>query len=289
MHYAVRPWPWILVALVALVVYPDLADKEAGYIQAVFDYLPASLRGLMLAGFLAAFMSTVSTNLNWGAAYLVSDLYRRFLRPEATEPQLISASRWATALVAVIASVATFYMDSIAGAWKWLLAAGAGTGGVLILRWFWWRVNAWSEIAAMTAAAAISAALQFGWGYDTDRPVDFAHVMLITVTATTLVWVAVTLLTPPEPASKLESFYRTARPYRLGWGPVAAVAPDVRPQTGAARDLRGWIASCVLVYCALFGSGKLLLAPWTEALPWIAAAVVAGWVVRLCLRGSVEP
>jgi Na+/proline symporter len=284
MHFAVRPWPWILVALVAIVAYPDLQDKEAGYIQAMFDYLPVSLRGLMLAGFLAAFMSTVSTNLNWGAGYIVSDLYRRFLRPKASEAQLISASRWATALIAVLASIATFYMDSIAGAWKWLLAAGAGTGGVLILRWFWWRVNAWSEIAAMTAAASISGALQFGWGFDTGQPVEFAHVMLITVSATTLIWLAVTLLTPPEPAARLESFYRRARPYRGGWRPVAASAPDVQPQTGAMRDLQGWIASCALVYCTLFGTGKLLLDSWTAATPWLLAAVAAGWLVQRCLR-----
>ena len=286
LHFAVRPWPWILVALVALVAYPDLQDKEAGYIQAMFDYLPASLRGLMLAGFLAAFMSTVSTNLNWGAGYLVSDLYHRFLRPDASEPQLVSASRWATALLAVLASGATFYMDSIAGAWKWLLAAGAGTGGVLILRWFWWRVNAWSEIAAMTAAAVISAGLQFGLGYDTDKPIEFAHVMLITVSATTAVWVAVTLLTPPEPASKLESFYRLARPYRQGWGPVAAAAPDVRAQSGAALDLQGWLASCALVYCTMFGTGKLLLASWPEALPWLGTAAGAAWLVKRSLRDA---
>ncbi|MCB9385072.1 MAG: Na+:solute symporter [Bryobacterales bacterium] len=284
LNFSVRPWPWILVALVALVAYPDLQDKEAGYMQVMFDYLPASLRGLMLAGFLAAFMSTVSTNLNWGAGYVVSDLYRRFLRPEASEKQLISASRWATALLAVLASIATFYMDSIAGAWKWLLAAGAGTGGVLILRWFWWRVNAWSEITAMTAAAVISAALQFGWGYDTDKPLEFAHVMLITVSLTTLIWVAVTLLSRPEPAAKLEAFYRVARPYRAGWAPVAAAAPDVRPQTGASRDFQGWIASCALVYCSLFGVGKLLLADASAAAPWLIATVVAAiWVAR-CLR-----
>ena len=169
-NFAVRPWPWILVALVALVLYPDLQDKEAGYLRVMFDYLPGSLRGLMLAGFLAAFMSTVSTNLNWGAGYVVSDIYRRFLRPDANEQQLVSASRWATALLAVLASIATFYMDSISGAWKWLLAAGAGTGGVLIVRWFWWSINAWSEITAMTTAALVSAALMFGWGYDTDDP-----------------------------------------------------------------------------------------------------------------------
>jgi hypothetical protein len=175
-------------------------------------------------------------------------------------------------------------MDSIAGAWKWLLAAGAGTGGVLILRWFWWRVNAWSEIAAMTAAASISGALQFGWGFDTGQPVEFAHVMLITVSATTLIWLAVTLLTPPEPAARLESFYRRARPYRGGWRPVAASAPDVQPQTGAMRDLQGWIASCALVYCTLFGTGKLLLDSWTAATPWLLAAVAAGWLVQRCLR-----
>ncbi len=286
LHFAVRPWPWILVALVALAVYPDLQDKEAGYIRAMFDYLPASLRGLMLAGFLAAFMSTVSTNLNWGAGYVVSDIYRRFLRPEASEAQLVSASRWATALLAVLASIATFYMESISGAWKWLLAAGAGTGGVLILRWFWWRINAWSEIAAMTAAAVISAALMFGRGYDTDQPLEFAHVMLMTVALTSVVWLAVTLLTPPEPVATLDRFYRRARPYKRLWEPVASSAPEVQAQTGALGDLMGWLASCALVYCTLFGSGKLLLATWTEAVPWLGAAVVSASLVGRSLRAN---
>src|SRR6202042_133427 len=187
-HYAVRPWPWILVALASLILFPGLKDPETGYIRVMIAELPPSLRGLMVAAFAAAFMSTIATQLNWGASYLVNDFYRRFLRPQATQRHYIRASQLATVFLTLVSAVVTSYLDSIAGAWKLLLVTGAGTGGVLLLRWFWWRINAWSEVSAMLSAFVVSVALQWFWHFDTDKPEDFAWLMIITVTVTTSVW-----------------------------------------------------------------------------------------------------
>jgi Na+/proline symporter len=179
----------------------------------------------------------------------------------------------------VAASLLTFYMESIAGAWKLLLATGAGTGGVLILRWFWWRINAWSEVAAMTAAFAVSLYLQLGLKFNTDDPVDFAHVILITVGATTLTWVAVTLLTSPEPRSTLLAFYRRARPYPALWGPIAAEAPEVRASTHAGHDFLNWVCGCVLIYGSLFGVGKWILRDWLPGTAYLAAALLCAYAI----------
>src|SRR3989441_3411497 len=215
-HYAVRPWPWILVALASLILFPGLADPETGYVRVMIDYLPSSLRGLMVAAFAAAYMSTIATQLNWGASYLVNDCYRRFLRRDATEQHYVRASQVATVILTVVSAIATFYMGSIAGAWKLLIVTGAGTGTVLLLRWYWWRINAWSEVSAMIAAFAVSVLLQTVAGLDSDRPLEFAWIMLITVAITTGVWLAVTFLTRPEPEGTLVAFYRRTRPTRSG-------------------------------------------------------------------------
>src|SRR6266446_10625174 len=158
-HYAVRPWPWILVALSSLVLFPGLKDPETGYIRVMIAHLPPSLRGLMVAAFAAAYMSTIATQLNWGASYLVNDFYRRFWKPEGSPRHYVNASKVATVLLTIVSAVVTFYLDSIAGAWKMLLVTGAGTGGVLLLRWYWWRVNAWSEVSLMPTAFLVSVGL----------------------------------------------------------------------------------------------------------------------------------
>jgi Na+/proline symporter len=231
-------------------------------------------------------MSTISTLLNWGASYLINDFYRRFIKPNASEGHLVRASRISTVILAVAAATMPFFMDSIAGAWKLLLAAGAGTGGPLILRWFWWRVNAWSEVSAMATALAVSLYLQLGIGLNTDDPLDFAHVMLVTVAVTTVVWLAITYMTGPEPREKLTDFYRRIRPHPLLWGPVAAAEPDVRPSTMLSRDFLNWIAGCVLVYSLLFGIGKLVLKEWTPAAAWLALALASGWIISRVMRGE---
>ena len=278
-HYAVRPWPWILVALTSLVLYPGLADPETGYIRVMIDYLPSSLRGLMVAAFAAAYMSTIATQLNWGASYLVNDFYRRFVRRDAAEGHYVNASRVATVLLTVISAVATLYMGSIAGAWKLLLVTGAGTGTVLLLRWYWWRINAWSEVAAMIAAFVVSVLLQTLGGFDTDQPAQFAWVMLITVAVTTVVWLAVTFATRPEPEATLVAFYRRTHPSRTGWVPIAAKAPDVKPAADGLANLMDWIAGCVLVYAVLFGVGKVLLHETAPGLALIALGAVAGAII----------
>jgi SSS family solute:Na+ symporter len=170
-------------------------------------------------------------------------------------------------------------MDSIAGAWKLLIVTGAGTGGVLLLRWYWWRINAWSEIAAMVTAFVVSVSLQMMGGLDSDRPVDFARIMIITVAVTTVVWLAVTFLTAPESDDTLVSFYRRTRPSRAGWRPVAARAPDVRPSTDGLANLIDWIAGCVLIYGVLFGVGKLLLHETAPGLVLLGLGAVAGAVI----------
>ncbi|MFW6085451.1 MAG: sodium:solute symporter family protein, partial [Gemmatimonadota bacterium] len=191
-HYAVRPWPWILVALASTILYPGLENPREGYVRAIVDLLPPGIVGLVIAGLAAAYMSTISTQLNWGASYLVNDLYGRFLRPEADQRELVRVSRWATALLMVSSLVVTLFLTSIEGAWRFLLAIGAGTGPVLILRWYWWRINAWSEIAAMAASFVVSVGLWFGAGLDPSDLRQWAWIMLATVAASTVVWVSVT-------------------------------------------------------------------------------------------------
>jgi len=278
-HYAVRPWPWILVALASLILFPGLADPETGYVRVMIDYLPSSLRGLMVAAFAAAYMSTIATQLNWGASYLVNDCYRRFLRRDATERHYVRASQVATVILTVVSAIATFYMGSIAGAWKLLIVTGAGTGTVLLLRWYWWRINAWSEVSAMIAAFAVSVLLQTVAGLDSDRPLDFAWIMLITVAITTGVWLAVTFLTRPEPEGTLVAFYRRTRPSRAGWGPVAALAPDVRASADGLANLLDWAAGCVLIYGVLFGVGKLLLHETLPGVVLLGLGAIAGAVI----------
>ena len=278
-HYAIRPWPWILVALVSMVLYPNLADKETGYIVVLIDHLPASLRGLMIAAFAAAYMSTIATQLNWGASYLINDFWRRFVKRDGTEQYYVRASQVATVILTLISAEITRHMDSIGGAWKVLIVTGAGTGGVLLLRWYWWRINAWSEVAAMISAAVVSITLQLVFGYDTDQPKQFALVMLTTVAITTVVWLAVTYLTAPEPQDKLVSFYRRTHPSRTGWGPIAALAPEVKASSGGLSNLLDWVAGCTLVYGALFGVGKLLLGDTTTGLLLLALGALGGFVI----------
>jgi solute:Na+ symporter, SSS family len=301
-HYALRPWPWILTALAALVLipHPPAGDPERAYVQVMVDHLPTSLRGLMLAGFAAAYMSTIGTQLNLGASYLINDVYRRFVHPGANDHHYVRASRWATVLVAVLAAAATYYMNSIEGAWKFLLSIGAGAGLVFILRWFWWRINAWSEVSAMAASAAVSLLLQsqvaaplVHWlqtldpllltrlpegashaALDARDPHAFAWLMGITSAATTIVWLAVTFLTKPEPEATLQVFYDRVRPAGPGWKRFApAGTHDAGSLWWSAAD---WIAGCSLIYGMLFGIGKLLFAQALTGSGLIALALACG-------------
>src|SRR5712691_20580 len=278
-HFALRPWPWILVGLASIILYPNLQDKESGYVLVMVNYLPPALRGLMLAGFAAAFMSTIGTNLNWGASYLVNDFYRRFVNKTAGERHYVAMSQVATVFLTIVSAILTYFMDSIAGAWKLLIVTGAGTGTVLILRWYWWRINAWSEVSAMVAAFVVSFALQLGFGLNSDDPYGFAYIMLITVGITTVVWLATTFLTAPEPMDTLVAFYRRVHPWTAGWGPVARKAPEIPPTRDMVYNLIDSIAGCVMIYGSLFGVGKMLLKDYATGIVFLAVALAAGTVI----------
>src|SRR4051812_27315033 len=287
-HYAVRPWPWIITGLCTVILYPGgigpTHDHEAAYVQAFVDLLPTPWRGFMMAGFAAAYMSTVGTQLNWGASYLVNDFYKRFLNKGASEKHYVTISRLATVFLFLASALVTMRLQTIEGAWKFLLALGSGTGLVLILRWYWWRINAWSEISAMIASFVVSLVainVLKGRFPEGDLRAD-AWVMLVTVAISTVVWIVVTFATAPEPEAVLQSFYRRVRPGGPGWAAVSARGGYGREGIpGGALAWTNWIAGIVAVYSSLFGIGKLILGDTVEGFVMLAIAVVAfGWIAR---------
>jgi len=287
-HYALRSWPWIITGLVALAVYsphggihPSMefaAEPEKGYVMVLRDFLPPALRGLMIAAFLAAFMSTVGTQLNWGTSYLINDFYRRFVVKRGTEKHYVLASKIFIVLLVIASGYTAAHITSIQSAWQLLLGMGAGTGGVLILRWYWWRINAWSEISSMIAAFGVSLSLQ-RINFSGNDSVVFAKTTMITTAVTTMVWAVVTVLTPAETDARLLGFYRRVRPTVHGWKRVAALAPEITP----VRDLRAntwdWLAGCALVYGCLFGIGALVMQAWLTGIALCAFAAASGWFI----------
>jgi Na+/proline symporter len=291
-HYALRPWPWIVTGLATVVLYPTLQDREAGYVHAFVDLLPTPWRGFMLAGFAAAYMSTVGTQLNWGASYLVNDFYRRFLHKRGTEAHYVTASRLATVALFLGSILVTWQLSSIERAWRFLLALGAGTGLVLILRWYWWRINAWSEISAMVTSFVVATvtSLTIPPRFAPGDPNADAWIMLITVAATTVVWVAVTFLTSPEPDGVLQSFYRRVRPGGPGWRHVAQAAGFGREGIpGGALTWSHWIAGIVAVYATLFGIGKLVFGELAMGVGMLALAAAAFYWVSRSFRQFDQP
>lgn len=286
-HYALRPWPWILAALAVVVLYPGLAQPEPAYMRIVAEHVPHALRGLVFAGFLAAFMSTVATQLNWGASYLVSDFYRRFVKRDGTEQHYVFASRLATVLLVIISAYVSAQLGSIVSGWEWVLIIGAGTGGVYLLRWYWWRINAWSEIAAMATAIVVTVALKWLKPFSGDGVVLFAKTSLATTALTTVAWIAVTFLTKPEKDDVLVKFYRKVRPYIAGWKAVAQLAPEVPQTRDLGRNLLSWALGCGMVYLALFGSGKMLLGNLGLGIVLLVlAAICAALLSRLMPRAK---
>jgi len=296
-HYAIRPWPWIITALATVILYPagigPMHDHEAAYVQAYVDLLPTPWRGFMMAGFAAAYMSTVGTQLNWGASYLVNDFYKRFLNKDASEKHYVSVSRWATVLLFLGSIFVTWQIETVGGAWEFLLALGSGTGLVLILRWYWWRVNAWSEISAMITSFVVSvvalkvvkASLPVG------SPLVQTYVMLITVAVSTVVWLTVTFLTKPEPDAKLEAFYQRVRPGGPGWRRTAAAlgyAGESIP--GGALAWTNWLAGLIAVYASLFGIGKLIFGEtMTGVIMLVVAALAFAWIARAFREEDAGP
>ncbi len=284
-HYALRTWPWILAALAVVVLYPHLAQPESGYILLAVEHLPRALRGLLVAGFLAAFMSTIATHLNWGSSYVVSDFYRRFVRRDGTERHYVVVARWVTLLLVALGAWVSWELVTVRAGWEVLLELGAGTGTVYLLRWYWWRINAWSEIAAMATALIVSLGIRWTSPFHGSEAAVFAEQTLLTTAATTAVWVVATLLTRPEPSDVLVRFYRRVRPDPIGWQPVARLAPGVTPESTLGRNLIHWLVGCAMVYTGLFGIGKVCLFEWRIGGALLVASVACGVFV---FRGLVR-
>jgi solute:Na+ symporter, SSS family len=288
MHYVVRTWPWIIVAVVALVIYPDLEDRELGYPRLMLDFLPPGVLGLVVASLLAAFMSTVSTLINWSASYMTNDLYARFFRPKATQKELVVAARLASVLVTCIGAYAAFNSDDIATVYRLILAVGTGPGLVLILRWYWWRINAWAELAAMVAGFVTGLLTSVNNPIYNLRIDDFGVRLMVTAGISLAVWVPVMLLTKPESDSKLDDFYRRVRPGGPGW-------KRQRERTGLAsdqnlgRDLLRVLAGLFLLFGLLFGVGGVVLLKPATALSMGLLAMIGGPGCGGCARRSTRP
>jgi Na+/proline symporter len=277
-HFALRPWPWILVGIAALLSYPALEDPESGYVLVLLDQLPQGLRGLMIATLFAAFMSTVDTQLNWGASYLTHDVFHRFLRPDASERTLVAVARASVVLLAALGALATLAMPSISGAWKFLASLLAGTGLVLLLRWLWWRINAWSEIVVMASSLLGTNVLLLAT--DIAFPFSLALVVAFSVPAALLA----TLLTAPEAPETLAAFYRLVRP-RGAWGPVARACGE-QPRALGVRPWADVLLMTAGVYGVMLGTGALLLGSPLAGVLGLLAGIAA---LALAVSGASAP
>ena len=275
-NYALRPWPWILTALAAAALYPGLQHPESGYMLVATRYMPPALRGLLIAGFMAAFMSTIATQLNWGSSYLVADFYRRFIRRDASEKHYVNVSRVVTLLLVAASAYVSAQLVTIGQGWEVVLEVGAGTGGVYLLRWYWWRINAWSEISAMATALVMTLALHRWQIFSGSGPVAFAKATLTTTAVTTIVWIVVTMLTPAEPEEVLVRFYRKVRPHVVGWRHIAALVPELPETRDLGQNLIAWVLGCAMVYAALFGIGKVCLGSTAVGIALLAVSMGCG-------------
>ncbi len=291
-HYALRPWPWVLVALSSVLVYPTLEslqlrfpDLDPSIIRhdlaypAMLVFLPSGLLGLVVASLAAAYMSTVSTHLNWGASYMVDDFYKRFFAPDRDDRHYVSVARACTIILVVLASMVALWLENALQAFQILLQIGAGTGLIFLLRWYWWRINAWGEIAAMAISFSVAVYFEFVHGTLGLAELSASAKLVIGVLITTSGWLLVTLLTPPTEHSVLQSFYRQIRPLGPGWDPVAATC-EIDAQSGdegLTAAFLGWFLGCVTVYSALFGVGYLLYGSWAPGAACLTLFALAAW------------
>ncbi|MEE8551217.1 MAG: sodium:solute symporter family protein [Gemmatimonadota bacterium] len=275
LHYLVRTWPWIVVALVAVLLYPNLSDPEVGYLQLMLDYLPSGLLGLVAASFLAAFMSTVSTQINWGASYIVNDLYARWVRPQSPDSERVWIGRLASLIIVAFAATAAFFAQDIGTVFRFMIAIGTGPGAVLVLRWFWWRVNAWAELAAMLSGmfiALLSYLPIFG-------DLDFGVRLAVTAFGSAAVWVPAMLLTRPESPETLEAFYRRTRPGGPGWR-RQRLASGLAAEQDLGADVQASVCGIALLFALMFGVGFLVLGFWLKAGLALVVAALAGALLR---------
>ena len=273
-HYALRPWPWVIAALCTLILYPELPpeQKGEGYVMLIRDLLPSGLKGLLVASFLAAYMSTIASQTVWGTSYIVNDFYRPFISPGSDEKSYVKVSRITTIVLLFFSLLLTSKLEKISDAWRFILECSGGIGIVLILRWFWWRVNAWSEIAALIAPFLIYPFLKY-FG------VEFPDTLLIIIAWATLVWLTVTFLTRPTDEAKLKSFYRKVHPGGPGWKRIAASEPGIKGDSGYLLLFVNWIAGSLMVIFALFAIGKLILQSYYHALIFTSIALVCALII----------
>jgi SSS family solute:Na+ symporter len=287
-HYCLRPWPWIMTGLAALILYPDLpaAQKEEGYVYLMRDSLPSPAKGLLIAAFLGAYMSTLATQLNWGASYLLNDLYRRFLVKKGDEKSYLRMARVITILILILSLYVTFnLLETISGAWEMLLEFGAGSGFVLILRWYWWRINAISEFVSMLVPAAIVIVMRFVAPliYPNNQLLQdlsrFPISLYFVVGATVLAVMITVVLTPPERPEVLQRFYNTVRPPGPGWRAVSGTSGE-----SLRMHFIGWISGTVMIYSLLFLTGSLLLGRDTETIRYALIAAISTLLIIYSVR-----
>ena len=277
-NYALRTWPWVITALASLVLYPTMTNHEGVYPRMMMDLLPAGLKGLMLASLFAAFMSTLSTYLNLSSSYFVNDLYRPYLKRGATDKHYLAVSRLMTLLLSAVTAVVTFQVSSIVGVFMFLIAFGSGTGLVYILRWFWWRVNAWSEISAMIASTLFTL---IAYKHPAFAGSPYYAKLAFIIASSTAVWLLVTFLTRPVPIEKLRDFYLKTTPGKIGWRPVLAhlSSNGVSIESGFRSALARWIAGCVFLTGLTLGSGKILLGFFYSGIIWLMISAISGYML----------
>jgi Na+/proline symporter len=287
-HYCIRPWPWILVGLCTIILYPDLpdSDKKLGYVMAIRDFMPVGLKGLLLVAFLAAYMSTIATQLNWGTSYLVNDLYKRFIRQPksgiadvAEEQHYVKTGKLLTLVTMLISIIVSTRIESISEVWSFIIECGAGLGIVLILRWYWWRINAWSELTATIAPFVF---------YGISKMIlklEFPNSFFITAGFTTICWLIVTYISPREDFEHLRRFYDRVRPGGW-WKPIQKITGDPGNTSSLKWMLLSWMGSVLMTYSILFCSGKLIFMEWSSALGWAIMAVAGFLVLRYGLTQS---
>jgi Na+/proline symporter len=299
-HYVLRPWPWILVALSSLIVFPELADIQTAFpnldpallghdiaYPAMLTFLPVGFVGLIVGGLIAANSSTILTHLNWGASYLVHDLYRRFIARSKDERHYVLVGRLVTVGLFLFSSLLVFLLESAKDAFDIILQVGAGTGLLYLVRWFWWRVNAWSEVAAMASSFLVSVGILFARraGYD----LTTHESLLVTIASTTACWVATAMFGPATDDATLVAFYRKVRPFGPGWKRIRRLAGDDGVTGKDARDniplaLLGWFVGCTVIWSSLFTVGNMLYGRWDHALMLLAIFVVSGAVLISIVR-----
>ncbi|WP_268033334.1 sodium:solute symporter family protein [Algoriphagus sp. PAP.12] len=288
-HYAMRPWPWILIALSSLVIFPNISDLQAAFpnipadklgddlaYSAMLTFLPTGLIGIVLASLIAAVMSTLSTHLNWGSSYVVNDFYLRFIKPDASDKQLVAVGRISTVVLMVLSAILALALSSALDAFNILLQIGAGTGLIFILRWFWWRINAFTEISAMAISFVVAIFFEV-----INPNIDLIHIpaeqaylkLIYSVSITTIGWLLVTFLTAPEKDEVLLSFYRKVRPAAYGWKKVLDRFPTEKQEQGQLpKEIGLMLAGTVMVYSALFSTGFFI---YGNTLGGIIGAVIA--------------